>query len=118
MNGNMNTEYGRVTVDDRVIAKVAGITALECFGIVGMASAGSRDGLVRLLTKDKLTKGIEVEIKKNEIYLTFHIIVVYGVAISAVADNLISNVTYAVEALTGLKVVDIKIRVEGVRKID
>ena len=89
MKGHMNTQMGEVLIDTDVIAKYAGSVAVECFGIVGMASVNMKDGLVKLLKKDSLTHGISVELNDNRITLDFHVIVVYGVNISSVADNLI-----------------------------
>ena len=114
----MNTQMGEVLIDTDVIAKYAGSVAVECFGIVGMASVNMKDGLVKLLKRDSLTHGISVELKDNKITLDFHVIVVYGVNISSVADNLISTVKYQVEEFTGLEIEKINIYVEGVRVID
>ena len=78
-----------------------------------------KDGLVKLLKKESLTHGIQVEISEdNKITLNFHVIVSYGVSISAVTDNLISNVKYKVEEFTGMTVDKINIYIEGVRVID
>ena len=88
------------------------------FGIVGMAAVSMKDGLVKLLKKDSLKHGINVIITDNKITLEFHVIVAYGVSISAVSDNLISNVKYRVEEFTGLTIEKINILVEGVRVID
>ena len=119
MNGTFSTDYGKVVIDNKVIARMAGLTAVECFGIVGMAALSRRDGLVKLLTRNSLTKGIRVDISKdNEISVDFHVIVAYGVAVSAVAENLVSNVKYNLENTTGFKVRKINIFVEGVRVID
>ncbi len=54
----------------------------------------------------------------NKITLNFHVIVSYGVSISAVTDNLISNVKYKVEEFTVMTVDKINIYIEGVRVID
>jgi len=54
----------------------------------------------------------------NHVSLSFHIIVAYGVSISAVTDNLISNVKYRVEEFSGMPVDKINIYIEGVRVID
>lgn len=119
MKGKLNSNLGDVYIDSAVIAKCAGITAIECFGIVGMAAVSMADGIVKLLKRDSLAKGINVEVnEKNEVTLNFHVIVAYGVSISAVADNLISNVQYQVEEITGLTVKKINIYVESVRVID
>ena len=91
---------------------------MECFGIVGMAMVSVKNGLVSLLKKEALQKGIEVEVKNNEIRLAFHVIVSYGVSIQAVCNNLIDSVKYKVEEFTGMKVSRIDVFVEGVKPID
>ncbi len=118
MKGRINNKLGEIRINPEVIAKYAGLTAVECFGIVGMAAISMKDGLVKLLKRDSLTHGITLRIEDNHIMLDFHVIVSYGVSISAVADNLIENVKYKVEELTGMEVDKINIYVEGVRVID
>ena len=119
MKGSMTTDLGIITIDPVVIAKYAGTVAVECFGIVGMAAVSMKDGLVKLLKRESLTHGIQVAISDdNKLTINFHVIVSYGVSISAVADNLVSNVKYKVEAFTGMEVEKINIYVEGVRVID
>ena len=119
MKGLMNTQMGAVMIDPEVIARYAGSVAVECFGIIGMAAVSMKDGLVKLLRRDSLKHGINVRITEdNKIRLDFHVIVAYGVNISTIADNLVSNVKYKVEAFTGLEIEKINIFVEGVRAID
>lgn len=119
MKGSISTDLGIITISPEVIAQYAGSVAVECFGIVGMAAVNVKDGLVKLLKKESLTKGIKVTISEdNTIGLSFHVIVSYGVSISAVTDNLISNVKYKVEEFTGMSVDKINIYIEGVRVID
>ena len=119
MKGCMSTDLGIITIDPEVIAKYAGTVAVECFGIVGMAAVNMKDGLVHLLKKGSLTRGIRVRISEdNHVSLSLHIIVAYGVSISAVTDNLISNVKYRVEEFSGMPVDKINIYIEGVRVID
>ena len=118
MKGSMSTNLGIITIDPDVIAKYAGSVAVECFGIVGMAAVSMKDGLVKLLKKESITKGIHVSINEdNKITLDFHVIVAYGVSISAVTDNLISNVKYRVEEFSDMQVEKINIFIEGVRVI-
>jgi len=118
MKGHLNTGIGEITIDNEVLAKYAGAAAIECFGVVGMASINMKDGIVKLLKKDNLSHGVNVTVEDNKITIDLHIIVSYGVSISAVADNLISNVKYNVEEFSGLEVKKINIFVEGVRVID
>ncbi len=118
MKSMMNTHMGNIAIDSDVIANYAGSVAVECFGIVGMASVNMKDGLVRLLKKDSLTTGISVIIANSGLTIDFHLIIAYGVNILTVSDNLISTVKYKVEEFTGLKVEKVNIFVEGVRVID
>ena len=119
MKGSMSTDLGTITVSSDVIAKYAGTVAVECFGIVGMAAVNMKDGIYRLLKKENLTHGIQVTISEdNRIKIDFHVIVAFGVSISAVTENLISNVKYKVEEFTRMPVDKIKIYIEGVIVID
>jgi uncharacterized alkaline shock family protein YloU len=119
MQGQMETTLGKVVIDNDVIAAYAGSVAVECFGIVGMAAVNMKDGLVKLLKRDYLSKGITVETTdENQVTLDFHVIVAYGVSIKTVCDNLMETVKYKVEEYTGLSVKEIHVHVEGVRVID
>ena len=115
---SMNTHMGNVAIGNEVIAQYAGSIAMECFGIVGMAGINVKDGLVKLLKMESMTRGINVSIRNNKLTINFHVIVAYGVSILAVTDNLISNVKYKLEEFTGIEVAKINIFVEGVRVID
>lgn len=115
---SMDTHMGNIVIDHEVVAQYAGSVAVECFGIVGMATVNVKDGIVKLLKKDSLTHGIAVAVKENKLTLDFHVIVSYGVSIRAVADNLLHSVKYKVEEFTGLEIEKINIFVEGVRVID
>ena len=105
MKGHLNTGNGIVSIDLDVISRYAGLTAVECFGIVGMAMISMKDGLTKLLKRESLTKGVDVTIEDNKISIAFHVIIAYGV----------SN---KVEQFTGLEVSKVDIFVEGVRIID
>ena len=119
MTGKMENELGKVVIDNEVIATYAGSVAVECFGIVGMAAVNMKDGLVKLLKRDYLTHGINVDVdENNKITIDFHVIVSYGVSILAVYNNLTDSVKYHVEEFTGIRVKKINMYVEGVRVID
>ncbi len=119
MKGQIDTQYGKILIDEDVIATYAGSVAVECFGIVGMAAVNMKDGLVKLLKRDYLTHGISVLVEAdNQITIDFHVIVAYGVSIHTVSENLIDTVRYKVESFTGMKINKINIYVEGVRVID
>lgn len=111
----IDNNLGTVKINKEVIAQVAGITAIECYGIVGMAMVSVKSGIARLLKRDSITKGIEVNIEGDWISIDFHIIVEYGVNITAVTDTLISTVQYKMETFTGMKVNKINVFVESIR---
>jgi uncharacterized alkaline shock family protein YloU len=115
---SIDTHMGNISIDQEVVAQYAGTVAMECFGVVGMASMNVKDGLFRLLKMDSMTRGIQVLLNNNKLTLNFHIIVSYGVSILAVADNLIDSVKYKVEEFTGIEIEKINIYVEGVKVID
>ena len=119
MTGNVENESGIISVDTEVIAQFAGHAALDCFGIVGMATLSMRDGLAKLLKGDSVSKGVNVTIdEKNNLSIDFHIIIAYGVNIMTVVNNLINTVKYQIEDYTSMKVEAINVYVEGVRVID
>ena len=62
----MDTHMGNIMIDNEVIAQYAGTVAVECFGIVGMAGVNVKDGLVRLLKMDSLTRGITVSLENTD----------------------------------------------------
>lgn len=107
---------GEINVSPDAIAMVAGIAALECYGVVGMASRNIQDGLVELLRgRDNLTKGIEVAIDGDEVTVNLYVIVEYGTRIKEVARNVIERVRYTIESQLGLEVSEVNVIVQGVR---
>ncbi len=118
MKETLSTGSGNLIIDVDVVAQYAGSVAVECFGIVGMAAVSMSDGIAKMLKKENLTRGINVEMINNKLVLDFHVIVSYGVNIRAVAANLVNNVKYKVEEYTGFEIDKINVFVEGVRVID
>lgn len=115
MTAKVENEYGMITIDNEVIARVAGLAATDCYGVVGMAVKNVKDGIVQLLKKDSLTKGIKLAVNDEKINIDLHIIVEYGTNITAIAETISSTVRYKVEDSTGLSVQNVNIFVEGIR---
>jgi len=108
-------QFGYIDIDDNVIATIAGLSAMESYGIVGMASKNATDGFFELLKKDNLSKGVKIYSEQNEIIIDLHVILQYGIKISVVAENIIEKVKFNVENLTGLKVKKVNVYVQGIR---
>ena len=106
---------GTVTVNEDVLLKVAGYSALECYGIVGMAAKRTTDGLVQLLGRENLGRGVRIRPATDSVNVDLFIIVEYGISISAVAASMIETVKYKVEHLTGIPVGRVNVCVEDIR---
>ncbi|NLM69323.1 MAG: Asp23/Gls24 family envelope stress response protein [Firmicutes bacterium] len=115
----IQTELGTINISEEVIAVICGVAAMECYGLVGMASRNVQDGISDLLRKDYYERGVDVQyIEDDKVSVTLYIVVEYGVKISEVARNIQERVKYAIEDTLGLQVVNIDIRVQGVRVTD
>ena len=115
MQSKIKNDSGLIIIENEVIARIAGIAAMECAGVVGMAAKNVRDGIVQLLKMESLAKGVKLENTEDELIISLHIIVEYGTNINAIANTLMSNVKYKVEASTGINVKEVNIFVEGIR---
>ena len=115
MDCKFKTDLGTVTVNEEVLLKVAGYSALECYGIVGMAAKRTTDGFVQLLGRENLGRGVKVRQNGEKVDVDLFIIVEYGISISAVAASIIETVKYKVEHLTGITVGRVNVCVEDIR---
>lgn len=111
----INSNLGEVSIDNGVVASIAGAVATKCYGVVGMASKNKKDGVIRLLKRDNMSRGIAVSVEENGVVIDLHIIVEYGVNINAICDSIVHNVQYQLEHNTGLKVTKVNVLVESVR---
>ena len=114
MSVNTNNAYGKISISDLAIAKVASHTAMESYGIVEMVSRRFTDSLL-FGKKDESGRGIKVTTSGNRIYIDVYVVIKYGVSISAVADALKEAIKYNVEAFTGMIVATINVNVIGVK---
>ena len=110
-----STEIGKISYSDDVIANIIGMSTMECYGVVGMASKNTKDEFWELIKIEHLNKGVKVHQKVGELSIEVFVVVEYGTKISVIANNIIQKVRYYVENFTGLKVTDITVNIEGVR---
>lgn len=111
----LTNDLGVVNISKEVISIMAGLTAMECYGLVGMASQSFQDGISELVGVKNLSKGIEINITEEGVELDLYIVVEYGVKISEVANNVMDRVKYTLEDKAGVKVKEVNINVQGVR---
>jgi uncharacterized alkaline shock family protein YloU len=115
MSAEIKNEQGIISISNTVIAKLAGYTATQCYGVVGMCSKSSKDGLAGLLKKENIDKGVKVKTENGAIDISLYIIVEYGLNISTIGETIRSNVKYNVEKYTGMEVTSVQVNVESVR---
>jgi uncharacterized alkaline shock family protein YloU len=112
----IDSNDGKIFITDHVVSVLAGSAALECYGLVGMASRKQlKDGITEMLGRDNLSRGVEVRRENEEVHIDLYIIVSYGTKISEVAHNIQSKVKYVLNDVVGLKVDYVNIFVQGVR---
>ncbi|WP_018132907.1 Asp23/Gls24 family envelope stress response protein [Effusibacillus pohliae] len=112
----LHNELGKVAIEESVIATIAGFAALDCYGLVGMASQKKvKDSISELLGRDNPGRGVEVHVQDDRVIVDLHIIVSYGTKISVVAHNVMEKVKYTLENTLGVEVDQINVIVQGVR---
>ncbi|MGQ0416935.1 Asp23/Gls24 family envelope stress response protein [Bacillus sp. HC-TM] len=101
------------------MSTIAGGAAVDCYGIVGMASKNQlKDGLTDILRKENFTRGVIVRKDEDEVHIDMYIIVSYGTKISEVAHNVQTKVKYTLDQTVGLAVDSVNIYVQGVKVIN
>ncbi|OWR29634.1 Asp23/Gls24 family envelope stress response protein [Saccharibacillus sp. O23] len=113
MSDQVQLDNGNVRIANDVVAKIAGMAALETPGIAAM-SGGLSEGWAKRLSGKNVQKGVTVEVGQLETAIDLRIIVLYETPIHEVCRMLQQNVREAVENMTGLKVVEVNVKVEGV----
>ena len=115
MSVNTSNAYGKITISDMAIAKVASQAAMECYGIVDTVSRRFTDSLAELFKKDTRGKGVKVTTDGDKIYIDVYVIIKFGVSISAVAESIKEGVKYKVERFTSMIVDTVNVNIIGVK---
>ena len=115
MSTEIIIEKGTIRISNAVIAKLAGYIATQCYGVVGMCTKSSKDGISGLLKRENMDKGVKVKTENNVIEIALFIVVEYGLNIGTIGETIRSNVKYNIEKITGMEVVDVIVNVEGIR---
>jgi len=109
-----SSEKGNIIIAREVVAIIAGLAATEIEGVAGM-SGGIAGGIVEILGRKNLSKGVKVEVGEKEAAVDLFVIVDYGVRIPEVAWKIQENVKRAIESMTGLEVIEVNVHVQGVK---
>lgn len=115
MEFKIKNDNGTIFISEEVMLKVIGYAALECYGIVAMSSKRAKDGIVEWLGRENLSKGVQIRAVDDMIDVEMFIVVEYGISVSAACTGIKEVVKYKLESMTGIKVRNINITVEGIR---
>ncbi len=115
MSVSTSNAYGKISISDLAIAKVAAQAAVESYGIVDTVSRRFSDTLAELLKKDAGGKGVKVATQGNRIFIDVYVLIKYGVSIEAVAESLKESIKYKVEYFTGMIVDTVNVNVIGLK---
>ncbi|MDD7463745.1 MAG: Asp23/Gls24 family envelope stress response protein [Anaerococcus sp.] len=109
--------YGKVTIDDSVIANIACASVMSSYGVVGLASRSTKDGIYKLLGIHNMDRGVQIERNiDGSVNVNISLILEYGVRIAVVCENIIDNVKYNIEKSLNIGVSEVNIVVQGIRK--
>ena len=104
-----------IKISNDVVAVIAGVAVSEVRGVASMAG-GFAGGISEVLSgKKNLSKGIKVDVDEKEVKIDVNIIVEYGSRIPDVAFEIQNRVKKSVENMTGLKVAEVNVHVQGVK---
>lgn len=104
---------GEITITTDAIAQLAGLTAAECYGVVGAAPKGGLLG--RLVSRDRPERGVGVVRGPEGLRITLRVVVEHGLNLAEVASTVRSHVGYEVSRLTGIPTASVEVVIADVR---
>ena len=112
----LENELGEIRISSDVFTTVTGSAATNCYGVKGMAVRSTTDGLVHLLKRESMAKGVKVFYNEDStVSIELHIIVENGVNLVAVCSSIMSEVRYVVSSTTGVQVKSVDVYVDSMR---
>ncbi len=107
---------GTIGISENVFATIVGSVINNCYGVVGMASSGAKDGIVSLLKKDSYSRGIRVNAAGDDaLVIDIHIVVSYGVNLPVISHSIVKEVRYMVEKVSGFRVKKINVHIDAMK---
>ena len=111
------TRTGTVVITEQFLSKLIGFEVTSCFGVVGMMPRGSKQRILDAFSKEKaIDTGIKVTGDAESIDVEIHIVVTYGMNISAIAASITEKVKYTVSEITGINVGNVSVMVDDIKE--
>lgn len=112
---DIKNHNGQITISKTVFANIVGHVINNCYGVVGMASKSTAEGIVSLLKKENYEKGVSVVAEDDSLVIDVHIIVSYGINLPAISRSIAKEVKYIVEKMTGFKVKRVNVCIDAMK---
>lgn len=110
----INNERGEIRISSAVLSNITGAAATSCFGVKGMAYRSMTDGIVHLLRREAMSKGVAITAhEEGDISIELHIVVEHGVNIPAVSRSIIAQVRYLVTENTGARIRSVDVCIDS-----
>lgn len=106
---------GDLHVANDVLADIVGYAAMECYGVVGMTAPTAADGIAKILPASRLRRGILVKPTEEGVKVDLYVVIEYGTNISAISQNLVDQVTFALKEYACLPIADVDVHVQDVK---
>lgn len=106
---------GDLHVANDVLADIVGNSAMQCYGVVGMAAPNAVDGIAKILPASRLRRGVSVKLVDDIVNVDLFVVIEYGTNISTVSQNLVDQVTFALTEYACVPIGDVKVHVQGVK---
>lgn len=115
MPGTIKNDMGKIVIMEDIIARIAGHAAVENYGVVGMNSKNTTESFLKLVGDKDYKRGVKVTPLTDDSYdIDLFVTLVYGVSLPAVAKNIMENVRYRIEEMTGMQVHNLNIHVQAI----
>lgn len=111
----VENRLGHIDISNDYFAGLVSHTASNCFGVSGMVASGASQGLRSIAGAALPDKGVQVRVENGALGIDLHIEVAYGLNISATVKSIVSEVRYAVEQSTGLRVCRVDVFVDSMK---
>ena len=111
------TRLGKINLSETYLSKLIGNEVVSCFGVVGMVPSNSKQKIFSKFSKEEQADtGIKVYGNSDNLSIEIHIVVVFGMNISAIAQSITEKVKYVVKEATGIEVKKVTVKVDGIKE--
>lgn len=106
---------GELHVANDVLAEMAGYAARQVYGVVGISTPDTAEGISKLLPLNKMSRGVVVTDGEHGIHVDVYVIIEYGTNISTVSQNLSEAIEFTLKTYAEVPIEGVEVHVNGVK---